>query len=178
MFLYSGRSTNTGNLAAILARLVGKLGEDSIRRCQNQAINFSISNDASTVYKGILVVWCDDLVQQQSFNGIILNLRGNGFTYEAPDGTTVQTSSCGLEKGRYTNDGYVGGSTASDKTVMCRCWVYAQGGDGTGAGVVMENGSKATYPTNRTWSFLNDAFETDSPPPTKFELQSWRELYE
>ena len=125
-------------------------------------INFNTGSANSTRH-GILVVWCGDLVQQQRFNGIILSLNGDGSSFGA--------SSCGSEMGLYTNAG--GGGASAE----CKCWVYAEGERNNRAGILLKAGSKAFYPTNREWSFLNDAFDTETPSDS-FGLQRWRELYE
>ena len=133
-------------------------------------LNFNVNNSSGgQPYKGVLVVWCGNLVQQQDFDGIILNLRGDGFTYTDPDdGSTIQTSDCADDgsKGVYRNAGR-----------SCKCWVYANGGTDSRAGIVVADGSTLWYPTHREWSFLNKAFETETPPTSYDILQSWRELY-
>lgn len=114
-------------------------------------------------YKGVLVVWCGELVQQQDFKGIVINLYGDGSEFGA--------SSCGPEYGVYTNAGQKSG----DSSIKQTGWLYAQGGTSTRAGIILKANSEVSF-TRRSWSFLNDAFE--GPPPTSFELQGWRELYE
>jgi hypothetical protein len=110
-------------------------------------------------YKGILVVWCGHLQQNQSFQGIILNLYG--------DGTDFGGTNCAADpnQGTYRNNGQV-----------CQCWVYADGGTDTRAGMVLGPGSSVRFLPSGDWSFLNGLFE--SPPPTSFEPHGWRELYE
>ena len=145
-------------------------------------MQFNPSTNFNNLYKGIIVTWCGKFEQASSFDGVILNLRGPDFTYQAnpPNGPTITVPGCDTDftKGVYKNLG--GGLT-------CKCWVYANGGHRTDpgspgnsittAGVEFGAGSVLWYPTNRDWSFLNGAFVTDSPPTT-FELQGWRELYE
>jgi hypothetical protein len=124
---------------------------------QNQTINFDPPGNAQ--YKGILVVWCGHLQQNQSFQGIILNLYG--------DGSDFGSTNCADDpnQGTYRNNGQV-----------CQCWVYADGGTETMAGMVIGPGSSVRFLPSGDWSFLNGLFE--SPPPTSFEPHGWRELYE
>jgi hypothetical protein len=121
---------------------------------QNQNITFN-SGGAT---KGILVVWCGHLTQTSKFQGIILNLHGDGSAF----GSTNCDGNGAL--GTYTNGG-----------TDCQCWTYADGGTTTKAGLTFLNGSKIFFYSG-DWSFLSDLFE--GPPPTSFELQGWRELYE
>jgi hypothetical protein len=123
---------------------------------QNQNITF---NPTSGNTKGILVVWCGHLTQLKKFQGIILNLRGDGSAF----GSTNCAGNDDL--GTYTNDGQ-----------DCQCWMYAEGGTATKAGITLKNNSKVFFLPSGDWSFLSDLFE--GPPPTSFELQGWRELYE
>ena len=148
----------------------------------NTAVRFNPSNNVNNLFKGIIVTWCGKFEQASSFDGVILNLRGRDFTYQAnpPNGPTITVPGCDTDftKGVYKNLGLVGGNS-----LTCKCWVYANGGNMPDnsvltAGVEFGAGSVLWYPTNRSWSFLNSAFETESPPPTSFELQGWRELYE
>jgi len=141
----------------------------------NTAVRFNPSSNVNNLFKGIIVTWCGKFEQASSFDGVVLNLRGPGFTYEAPDGSTVNVPGCDTDytKGVYKNLG---------AGLQCKCWVYANGGNTPEnsvnvAGMEFGAGSMLWYPTNRAWSFLNSAFETESPP-TSYELQSWRELYE
>ena len=122
---------------------------------QNQNITF---NPGGTT-KGILVVWCGHLTQTKKFQGIILNLRG--------DGSSFGSTNCAGndDMGTYTNAGQ-----------DCQCWMYADGGTATRAGIELENGSKVFFLPSGDWSFLSDLFE--GAPPTSFDLQGWRELYQ
>jgi hypothetical protein len=124
---------------------------------QNQTINFDAPGNAE--YKGILVVWCGDLQQNQRFKGIILNLYG--------DGTDFGSTNCADDpsKGVYRNNG-----------VPCQCWMYAEGGTETRAGIEIGPGSAVRFLPSGDWSFLSGFFT--NPPPTSFEPQGWRELYE
>jgi hypothetical protein len=108
------------------------------------------------------------------FEGIILNLVGtlSGNTTcnkdtpslgptGTPDGKTV---------GTYVNQGR-----------LCQCWVYAEGGTNTLAGVhipgiQLDPGSSVQFRPSADWSFQDGLFV--APPPTDFKLQRWRELYQ
>jgi hypothetical protein len=133
---------------------------------------------------GVLVVWCGQLVQQQDFNGIILSLKGEGFTYTNTDDPnnpyTVQTSSCEpatQDEGTYINAGTrVGGGQGQTQRVTQKGWVFAQGGDGDTAGITLKNQS-IVQPSQDDFSYLDDSFDIPTPP-TSFALQSWRELYQ
>jgi hypothetical protein len=125
-------------------------------------------------HKGIIVVWCGRLVMADDFEGIILNLVGtlSGNTTcnkdtpslgptGTPDGKTV---------GTYVNQGR-----------LCQCWVYAEGGTNTLAGVhipgiQLDPGSSVQFRPSADWSFQDGLFV--APPPTDFKLQRWRELYQ
>jgi hypothetical protein len=123
---------------------------------QNNNITF---NPTSGNTKGILVVWCGHLTQLKKFQGIILNLYGDGSAF----GSTNCAGNDNL--GTYTNAGQ-----------DCQCWIYAEGGTPTKAGITLLNGSKIFFLPSGDWSFLNGLFE--NPPPTSFEPHGWRELYE
>ncbi len=124
---------------------------------QNQTLNFDPPGTAR--YKGILVVWCGHLQQNQGFQGIILNLYG--------DGTAFGSTNCAGDDtlGTYRNNGR-----------FCQCWMYAEGGTETRAGIELGPGSAVHFLPSGDWSFLNGLFA--NPPPTSFEPQGWRELYE
>ena len=113
-----------------------------------------------TQYKGILVVWCGHLRQVQSFKGIILSLYG--------DGSSFGSSNCtgNDDLGTYINTGTV-----------CQCWVYAQGGSATRAGITFGPSSTIRFLPSGAFSFDEDLFDNPAPPTT-FKLQGWRELYE
>lgn len=123
---------------------------------QNQNITF---NPTSGNTKGILVVWCGQLTQMKKFQGIILNLHGDGSAF----GSTNCTGNDNL--GTYINAGQ-----------DCQCWMYADGGTATKSGITLKNGSRIFFLPSGDWSFLSNLFE--GPPPTAFDLQGWRELYE
>ncbi len=123
---------------------------------QNNNITF---NPTSGNTKGIVVVWCGHLTQLKKFQGIILNLYG--------DGSAFGSTNCAGDpsKGVYTNNGQ-----------DCQCWLYAEGGTETIAGLTLKNNSKIFFLPSGDWSFLSGFFT--NPPPTSFEPQGWRELYE
>jgi hypothetical protein len=118
-----------------------------------------------TSYKGIIVVWCGNLQQDDNFRGIILNLIGDGLGGNTQCGNEVDgpsTSNVGV----YSNNG-----------TTCTCWVYAGGGTSTRAGIIMRPGSSADFLPGGSWDNLpTTAFV--GPPPTEFVIKSWRELYE
>jgi hypothetical protein len=123
----------------------------------NSTVDWTLDNNANI--KGILVVWCGHLVQQTKFQGIILNLHG--------DGSTFGSTNCAGDatKGTYKNEGQDFSG-----------WLYADGGTSSIAGIEVEPGSGINFLPSGDWSFLNDAF--DNSPPTTFGLQGWRELYQ
>jgi prepilin-type N-terminal cleavage/methylation domain-containing protein len=98
------------------------------------------------------------LTQASKFQGIILTLHGDGSAF----GSTNCAGNDVL--GTYTNAGQ-----------DCQCWMYADGGTATTAGITLRHNSKIFFYSG-DWSFLSDLFE--GPPPTSFALQGWRELYE
>ena len=124
---------------------------------QGQTLSFDPPGNAQ--YKGILAVWCGHLRQDQSFQGIILNLYG--------DGSAFGSSSCvGNDSlGTFRNNGRV-----------CQCWMYAQGGTDITAGITLGPGSSVRFLPSGDWSFLNGLFA--NPPPESFAPHGWRELYE
>jgi hypothetical protein len=147
-FVGSPSATDWGNL----------LSSDPNRIAFVDAQNQNITFNPGGTTKGILVVWCGHLTQATKFQGIILNLHG--------DGSAFSSTNCAGndELGTYTNNGQ-----------DCQCWMYADGGTATTAGITLRNGSKIFFYSG-DWSFLSDLFE--SPPPTSFAPQGWRELYE
>jgi len=135
-------------------------------------------NDPGTSYKGLIVVWCGDLQQLDNFRGIIFNLYGEGLSSSDGDPNTdcqnadgspqqVQLGPPAVDVGVYTNKG-----------TSCTCWVYAEGGTNTRAGIILGPGSSADFLPAGVWnsSLPTDAFVT--PPATEFVIKNWRELYE
>jgi hypothetical protein len=118
----------------------------------------------------MIVVWCGDLQQDDNFRGIIFNLYGDnldGNTDCQNDDGSAQQVQTGIDVGVYTNNG-----------TSCTCWVYAEGGTSTRAGIVIGPNSSADFLPAGVWDsgLPNDAFE--GPPPTEFVIKDWRELYE
>ncbi|MDP9437889.1 MAG: hypothetical protein M3P49_03955 [Actinomycetota bacterium] len=115
--------------------------------------------------KGILVIWCGNFVLKSPFQGIVINLYGDGSSFGA--------STCDNSKGVFALE------TDSNETV--KTWVYANGGTGTAttagtAGIVLRDGSNLqALPGGGDLASI--AFGSASSPPTSFELQGWRELY-
>jgi hypothetical protein len=122
---------------------------------QNTTLNYNTDNNARN--QGILVVWCGNLQLNQSFKGVILNLEGDGSAFGA--------SSCGTDKGIIRNN-----------SQFCQCWLYAQGGTPTYAGIQLAAGSTIKFLPGADWNFLEDLFQNSNP--TSFQLQGWRELYQ
>ena len=124
---------------------------------QNTTVTFD--PPGTQQFKGIIVVWCGDLRSNQNFKGIVMNLKGDNLP---------GNSSCGSDpsKGVYRNMGQ-----------LCQCWVYAEGGNSTRAGIDLLDGSEIRFLPAGDWSFLNDAFASSSPP-TSFALHGWREVYQ
>jgi hypothetical protein len=124
-------------------------------------------------YKGMIVVWCGELQQDDNFRGIIFNLYGEGLDgntdCQNDDGSPqqVQLGPPAIDVGVYTNNG-----------TSCTCWVYAEGGTDTRAGIILGPGSSADFLPAGVWdsALPTDAFVT--PPATEFVIKSWRELYE
>jgi hypothetical protein len=134
----------------------------------NEQITFNMGSQSD--YRGVLVVWCGDFVQQQNFDGIILNLYGDGSSFGA--------SSCTEDKGVYTNPGQKLDEHEHWKSISMKGWLYAQGGNESRAGIQLGPHSEIDF-SNKSWSSISEAFDFDSDtPPTSFELEGWRELYE
>ena len=96
-------------------------------------------NNSGSSYKGIIVVWCGNLQQDDNFRGIILNLIGNDLDGNTQCGSEVDgpsTSNVGV----YSNNG-----------TSCTCWVYAGGGTPTRAGIILRPGSSADFLPGGSW---------------------------
>jgi hypothetical protein len=121
--------------------------------------NGATVNLEGNALKGTLVVWCGHLKQISEMQGVILNLHGDGSTFEASncegDGT----------KGTYRNMG----TTFSG-------WLYADGGTEQMAGIELAPGSVVNKFPGGRWNFELDAF--DNVPPNAFSLRGWRECYQ
>jgi hypothetical protein len=138
----------------------------------NQEFTF---NPTGGTYKGVLVVWCGRVVLDHSFQGIILSLKGDELPAR-PDLGIPATPGCdntqpGQEEvGTFRNSGNEGGGSN-----FCKCWVYAQGGTDSLAGVELMPDSRIQFRPSSTASFDDTLYA--SPPPTQFVLEGWRELY-
>jgi hypothetical protein len=137
--------------------LVGNRSDVVFIDANGSTVNFQTDNNPNL--QGVLVVWCGRLVQQAKFQGIILNLNG--------DGTDFDSSNCEGDgtKGTYRNEGQDFSG-----------WLYAEGGTDQLAGIELGPNSKLGKYPGGNWSFDTSAFE--NAPPNSFALQGWRELYE
>jgi hypothetical protein len=140
----------------------------------NQELTFDPSQGGQ--YKGIIVVWCGRLVLNHDFQGIILSLKGNALPANLDLGIPA-TPGCdntqpGQEEvGTFRN----AGNTQGHANTLCKCWVYAEGGTDSVAGVVLEPGSRNQFRPSSTASFRNSLFDI---PTTSFALEGWRECYQ
>jgi len=156
----------TGGDPANLDWGLGPSTSDKVAFVDAKGGTVSFNPDTSgTSYKGVIVVWCGNLQQNSNFRGVVLNLYGDGLDGNTQCGNHVDgpsTSNVGV----YTNNGK-----------SCTCWVYAQGGTATKAGITLRPNSSADFLPAGQWDNLpTTAFE--GPPPTEFVIRSWRELYE
>ncbi len=138
---------------------------------QNKTLTF---DPPGGKHKGIVVVWCGRVVMGDDFEGIILNLVGTlpGNTTCTKDTPSLGPTGTpdGKTVGTYENQGY-----------LCQCWVYAEGGTTTLAGIhipgiQLDPNSRVQFRPSSDWSFQDGLFL--APPPTDFKLQGWRELYQ
>ena len=135
---------------------------------QNKTLVFQPSDQR---LKGIIAVWCGRVELNQDFEGIIMLLVGNsleGNTSCAANTPTVNRTTLvpdGKTVGTFENTGK-----------RCQCWVYAEGGTPSLAGIQLDPGSIVQFRPSQDWSFQDGLFQ--GPPPTNFKLQSWRELYQ
>jgi len=131
-------------------------------------LDFQTSNSANN--KGVLVVWCGRLVQRAKFQGIILNLIG--------DGNGFGVSSCAATDvgfpGTYRN----AGSLDQNNPLDFSGWLYAQGGTESKAGIELGPNSSIGFLPGADWSLLSDILEYEGAAPTSFQLKGWRELYQ
>ena len=133
---------------------------------QNQTLTFQPSENR---LKGIMVVWCGRLELNQDFEGIILNLVGNNLPGNTSCDPNTATTKNGVLDGKSVG-------TFENKGYRCQCWVYAEGGTSTVAGIQLDPDSIVQFRPSQDWSFEDGLFQ--SAPPTNFKLQSWRELYQ
>lgn len=132
------------------------------------AKNNNLTLDISNQSTGVLVVWCGNLTLRSPFRGIIIGMYG--------DGTSFGASNCAGDpsKGLFTLE------TATNENVQA--WVYAEGGTDTPTtlgtpGITFRNGTQLkAVPGGGDLASI--AFGTGAAPPTSFEIEGWRELYE
>jgi hypothetical protein len=137
--------------------LVGNRNDIVFIEANGSTVNFQTDNNPNL--QGVLVVWCGRLVQQAKFQGIIMNLNG--------DGTEFGSANCEGDgtKGTYRNEGQDFSG-----------WLYAEGGTDQMAGIELGPNSKMGKFPGGNWSFDMNAFQ--NAPPNSFALQGWRELYD
>ena len=135
---------------------------------QNKTLTFQPSDNR---LKGIIVVWCGRVEQNQDFQGIVLNLIGDNL----PGNTQCNSSTPTVNPTTGVADGKTVG-TLENRGHLCQCWVYAEGGTNTLAGIQLDPDSTVQFRPSQNWSFQDGLFL--APPPTSFKLQSWRELYQ
>jgi hypothetical protein len=145
----------------------------------NRTLTFNPGTGAGST-SGIIVVWCGRLLQNDNFEGIILNLVGNDLTGNTScDNTTPSLNTSGVPDGKtvgtYVN---IGSTAGNNNGTKCACWVYAEGGTTSVAGIELLPGSEATFRPGARWSFQSSVDFFETPPPTSFALRNWRELYE
>ncbi|CAN5782516.1 hypothetical protein BH18ACT11_BH18ACT11_15530 [soil metagenome] len=143
----------------------------------NQEFTFNPSGGLS---KGILVVWCGRVVLDHSFQGIILSLEGDDLpaltNLANPSQSIPATPGCdNTQPGQEEVGTFRNAGNASNGNNFCKCWVYADGGTDSLAGVELMPDSRIQFRPSSTFSFNDELFA--SPPPTQFVLEGWRELY-
>jgi hypothetical protein len=127
-------------------------------------VNFSANGNP----QGVLIIWCGRLVQQSSFTGIIMNLKGDGSAWGGSNcSSTADTLPLPTEDlATFRNEGQ-----------QFSGWLYAAGGNDQRAGIEIGPGSTVRKYPGQDWNLLNNN-EFQSPPPTSFALNRWRELYQ
>ena len=131
--------------------------------------NDLIADMSGGVKKGIMVIWCGKLELRSPYQGIILNLRGDGTSW---GGTNCSgTSSLDTTRGSFAL-----GTTGSEQV---KTWVFAQGGTGPTdpAGIILKDGSELQAVPGGG-DLASVAFGSGATPPTSFEVEGWRELYQ
>ena len=122
--------------------------------------------------EGVMVVWCGDLQLNQTFKGVIFNLYGDGSAFGASN-CAEDSPDLTIDRGPETN------GVIRNNGVFCQCWLYAQGGGDTRAGIEIAPDSTIKFLPGVDWNFkefLDEVLNDD--PPTQFDVRSWRELYE
>jgi hypothetical protein len=134
--------------------------------------------DISNQSTGILLVWCGNLKLSSPYKGIIINLYGDGSSFGA--------SSC-VDPNPINRPipGTITVDTASNENLQA--WIYANGGNTsptnpTGTpGITFNPGSSLKAVPgggNLASNLASIAFGTSATPPTQFEIEGWRDLYE
>ena len=132
------------------------------------AKNNNLTLDISNQSTGVLVVWCGNLTLYSPFRGIIIGMYGDGSSFGA--------SNCANDrsKGLFTL------ATATNENVQA--WVYVEGGTDTPTtlgtpGITFRSGSQLkAVPGGGDLASI--AFGASASPPTSFQVEGWRELYE
>ena len=99
------------------------------------------------------------------FRGVILNLVGD---------TLPGNTSC--TRDTPTTDGLSSVGTYENTGFTCQCWVYAEGGTSTRAGIELDPDSQLRFLPSASFNFRSNLYA--QPQPTDFRLQRWRELYQ
>jgi hypothetical protein len=129
-------------------------------------LNLDIGNTST----GILLVWCGHLTLASPYKGIIINLYGNGASFGA--------SNCTNDRGIFT--------LATVSTENVQAWVYSNGGTGTALaagtpGITFNSGTQLKAVPgggNLASNLASIAFGSAPTPPTSFQIEGWRELYQ
>jgi hypothetical protein len=141
----------------------GSVGLSTVGDANNRTVNFEPDSRANL--QGMLVVWCGHLEQRSKFQGIILNLYGDGSAFPPK---AAASSNCANDptKGTYKNMG-----------TDFSGWMYASGGTSDLAGIELGPNSRMGKYPGQSWSFLDSAFE--ATPLSSFTLvKGWLELYQ
>ena len=131
---------------------------------KNNTLNLDIGNTS----RGVLVVWCGNLTLASPFRGIIINMKG--------DGTSFGATNCDTDpsKGVFT--------LATDTNENVQAWVYSNGGStptipSAPPGITFNNNTQLkAVPGGGDLASI--AFGSSAAPPTSFEVEGWRELYQ
>jgi hypothetical protein len=132
---------------------------------RNNTLNLALGNNAAT---RVLVVWCGNLTLSSPYKGIIISMYG--------DGTSFGATNCGGDssKGVFTLN------TASNENV--KAWLYANGGNGTpttpGAPSITSNSGSVIEAVPGDGDLASVAFGSSASPPTSFQVDGWREVYQ
>jgi hypothetical protein len=132
---------------------------------KNNTLNLDIGNQST----GVLVVWCGSLTLYSPYKGIIVNMYGNGTAFGATD------CSSDPSKGIFTL------ATANNENVQA--WVFSNGGipaipPTPGIPGITFNDDTELKAVPGGGDLASIAFGSNASPPTSFEIEGWRELYE